>query len=328
MINTRGIRAALNTRERVTRRELTSAYRVVERGIWADIQELAGKIAARRNAGLDVPISWLYEQERLPRLLQDVRGKLHGATPGMEATITKAVDGAQDLAVLDARRLARDNRFHNRIRHNTLGEAIHQAARGGTRHWLNGLPDQVAEKVGDAFIRNVATGQGPRALARDLQKAVGLGRHRAQTVARTELHRTYRETSRAEWMTMKDVVAGWTWLSSLDPRTCLVCVAMHGSEHPVEQPMETHPSCRCVMAPIPRDASLRDPATPGQQLFDGWPQERKLQLVGPTRLQLIERDGLRLTDLVEGTRHPAYGAGRRVAPLHRVTATRPVRRAA
>jgi hypothetical protein len=50
-----------------------------------------------------------------------------------------------------------------------------------------------------------------------------------------------------------DEPAQWWWQSSLDKKTCAFCIAMHGTAHPLGEPMVSHPNCRCV----PTDAPLR-----------------------------------------------------------------------
>ena len=48
-----------------------------------------------------------------------------------------------------------------------------------------------------------------------------------------------------------DVLAGWYWHTELGPRTCVACVAMHGTRYPVSAPGPYgHPQCRCARVPI------------------------------------------------------------------------------
>jgi len=80
------------------------------------------------------------------------------------------------------------------------------------------------------------------------------------------------------------------------------------------------------MVPIPRDVQAREPLTPGADEFRGWPEERQLQVVGPTRLRLIRDGSVTLTDFVQRTNHPVYGGGIRTASIPTAIATAQARR--
>ena len=47
---------------------------------------------------------------------------------------------------------------------------------------------------------------------------------------------------------MAEIVKGWRWVA--EPDACEFCQERDGSEHALEEDMETHPNCRCTQEPI------------------------------------------------------------------------------
>lgn len=94
-----------------------------------------------------------------------------------------------------------------------------------------------------AFAYHLAVGTSPESLAREIRNTFNISRHRSQTIARTELLRAYRETTRRVYEQNADIIKGYIWVARLTTRTCAVCWAMHGSFHLVSEPFGTHPAC-------------------------------------------------------------------------------------
>lgn len=107
----------------------------------------------------------------------------------------------------------------------------------------------VADQVTTRFAASLAAGFNPRVTARILRDAFGLGLARALTISRTETMRAYREATHRNYQRNADVIGNWIWSASLSTRTCAACWAMHGSIHPLSEPMGSHPNCRCTMIP-------------------------------------------------------------------------------
>lgn len=175
------------------------------------------------------------------------------------------------------------------------------------------------------LIDGLAYGRNPRAIARRMLQTVDMPRWRALTVARTETLRAYREVHRQTTMVNRDIIAGTTWLAALDDRTCPVCWAMHGTEHPPEYTMATHPACRCTLVPRTKTwAELGIPGvedTPslitsdGPSLFARQPAALQRSVLGPGRFEAY-RDGLiGLPEMVGFRDDPSWGPTSYVRPL-------------
>lgn len=170
-----------------------------------------------------------------------------------------------------------------------------------------------------SLIRGVAVGDNPNVVARDMLRRVegdfNGGLTRAITIARTEMLDAYRTTSRYAHTANADVLAGWTWHSTLDSRTCQSCWAMHGTVHPVEQegPWD-HQQGRCARLPKLKPWSelgidVDEPAdrTPDAQArFDALPEERQLAILGPARLALLQSGRIQWADLATRRDTPGW----------------------
>jgi hypothetical protein len=112
---------------------------------------------------------------------------------------------------------------------------------------VHNLGDVVAQQMVDALVLGIATGKNPRVIAR---QAMGAGLNYSLTTARTAQLWAYREATRANYMANRDIVSGWKWSASLSSRTCASCLAMHGTVHPVDEPLNDHHNGRCSAIPI------------------------------------------------------------------------------
>jgi SPP1 gp7 family putative phage head morphogenesis protein len=120
---------------------------------------------------------------------------------------------------------------------------------------FNGFGEEAANGAAKALIRGVSMGSNPRAIARDVEDALGVSRARALTVCRTESLRAYRSANQLVFQQNSSVVKQWRWTSARNVNTCPACLAMDGSLHDLDEDMGSHPNCRCTMSPVTADLS-------------------------------------------------------------------------
>lgn len=146
------------------------------------------------------------------------------------------------------------------------------------------------------LIRGVAAGSNPRVTARRIVRRVegrfNGGLTRALVISRVETLDAHRAGAAVGQAQHLDVLAGWTWLSALDIRTCPSCWAQHGSEHPASEPGPIdHHQGRCARMPrtktwaelgidIPEPPSLLPNA---QERFDALSVQAQRDILGPAR---------------------------------------------
>lgn len=198
---------------------------------------------------------------------------------------------------------------------------------------LPGLADEAITGMQRELVRGLASGAHSRTIGRRIAQTTGMPAARAATIARTEIHRSYRESGRLA-MQANPMVDQWRWVAALGARTCAACWAMHGTLHSVGEPMGTHPNCRCSQVPVVGAANLRalgiDPPPPGPtgtELFAQQPQSVQLQILGPDRFREFRRGRLTLADTVQTRTSREWGTTRTVASTRRATENAAWRRA-
>lgn len=130
---------------------------------------------------------------------------------------------------------------------------------------------------------------------------------RAVTVARTETLRAYREGNRASYQA-SGVVAGWRWLATLTTRSCAFCWSMHGSVHPLNAPMATHPRCRCTSVPVLKAAFGGDePTQTGPDVFAELDAAQQRAVLGGAKYRAYSAGAITLEDLAGTKRTREWG---------------------
>lgn len=181
------------------------------------------------------------------------------------------------------------------------------------------------EVLGDALVRGVALGLNPRATARDIQNGVrflstmrggfNIPLHRAMIIARTELPDAHRAAAGLGRQEHADVLKGWRWSAQLDTRTCPSCWAQHGTLHPLEEAgPHDHQQGRCTAIPVTKtwaELGLDIPEPPSlmrnsREVFDRLPRDAKARILGPTRLEALDKGAIRWEDLSIKRRTPAW----------------------
>lgn len=184
---------------------------------------------------------------------------------------------------------------------------------------VNRLGPAVAERMSDALVDGIVLGMNPRQVAKLVQKELGVGLTWAMTTARTAQLYAYREASRANYVANSHIVEGWTWFAALDSRTCLSCVNMHGSFHPVTETLNDHHNGRCVALPEIKQAKafgLPQPEIePGEQWFRRQTEATQRQMMGPGMFDAWKAKQFAFGDLSQPYNDPVYGEMLREASL-------------
>lgn len=185
------------------------------------------------------------------------------------------------------------------------------------------IPQTVTDAMKLSLVQGISLGEGPRTVARRLEKVAFLGQSRAETIARTEMIRAAREAQR-QLYTQNTAVQGYRRQATQDSRVCLACLALSGTLHKTDEIMPSHPNCRCVMIPetlswaeITGDSSIPDTrpavATP-DRILSGLSEADKLAIMGPKRYEMY-LNGKPLADFVQVRQNEDWGPTTRVVPL-------------
>lgn len=183
---------------------------------------------------------------------------------------------------------------------------------------LRPLPREATAAMKSLLIRGIAVGDNPVEVARLIIGRVGDafngGMARAVNVARTEMLDAHRAAARAQDLANRDLVAGWQWVASLTPRTCESCWAMHGTEHPVDEPGPIdHQQGRCARVPLTkswRDLGIDMPEPPSPvpdalSTFRAMSRDDQVAVLGQAKLDLLDSGRITWSDLA--TRRSTVG---------------------
>lgn len=195
----------------------------------------------RRRAAQEAQVSIGTEIERLNRATEAQTVAMQQNAVGNAHLGVQEMVAAQDVQIAGALRRPNFRATESLIGYasdgSPLADVLADASRGQAR------------AMTDVLARNVALGVNPRVTARQLRDMFGTVLRRAQTIARTETVRAFREASHLSMEANDDVIDGWIWISALSTRTCVACFVMHGTWHPTKERLQDHPAGICVASP-------------------------------------------------------------------------------
>jgi SPP1 gp7 family putative phage head morphogenesis protein len=313
-------KAAQLAADRRLANDLIREYRQVWGRIQADVDKLASEIAAARAAGTTVNEAWLLEQGRLQAVERQVQTQIALLAQVADRRITDAQTDALTTGRTDAAALLRTTLdrsappgFEPVLPVRQVELLVGRTQTGAPLGELLGrLGPDAAARARRALIQGVALGHSPRRTATVMREALGGNMARALTIARTETLGVYRAATLETYRANGDVVKGWVWLATLGPRTCAVCVAMHGSFHTLDESLDSHPACRCTMMPATdRRVGLQS----GPEWFAEQPAAFQRVVLGPGKLAAYRAGRVTLPDLVEPVVSPVWGPGLRERTL-------------
>jgi hypothetical protein len=161
-----------------------------------------------------------------------------------------------------------------------------------------------------AIVESIALGKNPRTWAAEITKAFGIGLTDSLRMARTVQLWSYREATRANYVANSSLVRGWVWYAKLDGLTCLSCIAMHGTEHDLSEPLNDHHNGRCVAIPM----TILDRGNPvdqtGRDWFESQPEAQQKAMMGPGRFEAWKAGSFDFASLTKTHDDDVYGTMR------------------
>lgn len=311
--------AALLRRDEAAIRRLVSAYGKAQRRLQGLIEALAEDIAARGMTN--------GKAVRLARYKQFIE-QLTQELAGLQALTSNEIDAAVDYGLTvgerDAiRTLAAATRGDptviagfNRLPKDAIQTLLGFLDPQGTLYARIGkLAGTSAEYVTDTITEGIALGYNPIKTARLIGDAYGRGLTDAMRLLRTVQLWTYREASRAAYIANADVLRdGWKWWANLDSLTCMSCVAMHGTIHPLSEPLRDHHNGRCAMIPLVKgfpDAFQGD----GEAWFQALPDAEQRRMMGAKKWDAWKSGAFEFGRLSSENMNDVYGLMRVETPL-------------
>lgn len=321
---------ALVAREETAAREIRGYYREAERRIRKRLSALIEELEQfeREHPGEPPPTYWLFERDRLRTLQAEIERELRRFATRATTRIEREQRRLVTQAEADARALTRLGMGKppvglkvtwTRLPTDAIEQMVGTLQDGSPlRDLLDALGPAASESIRRELVVGLALGHNPLDVARRCRDALNGNRVRAETIARTEMLRAYREATRESYLANKDKVKGWIWYAALDLRTCVACWAMHGTKHTLEEHLDDHPRGRCTMVPDTKSwAELgfqgmperREPES-GESLFAKLPWERQQAVLGPAAYRAYKAGAVKLSDFVGQKSDPRWGTMR------------------
>lgn len=182
------------------------------------------------------------------------------------------------------------------------------------------------ERTYNIFENGMANGWSPKYTAARLREvANNIPYSAAESLTRTLQLNAYRQASLETEKINGEFIQRKLWIATIDDRTCLTCLAKHGTEIPLGETVDGHYNCRCTEFYVVPGGDEFPPmmqvgSTPGHRVFEkfqtgeewfaGLSPERQAQqasfLNSPAKLRAYQ-DGMPLSALIGQHTDPVFG---------------------
>lgn len=305
----------LEAAESAAMRELESRYRDVFNALQSDLQALQERIDGAIERGQPLNADWLRRERRVRIVLDQIEEEVGRIAEGLATSTAQVQSQAAILGSRSVLATLAAGGITDRVAlpNTALIDLVGRLQDGSPlRDLLDDLGPDASRRAEAALVETIGRGTGPRKAIPAIQDALGGNLARAETIARTEIVGSYRRASYRQAQAHADVLVGWTWVAAVSSRDapCAVCYAMHGTFHPMNEQMYSHPRCRCVQAFVPR-GSMADLGPDGEEMFDALPEEEQRSILGPAAHDAYRAGRITLADIPKRVDHPRWGPGLR-----------------
>jgi SPP1 gp7 family putative phage head morphogenesis protein len=166
---------------------------------------------------------------------------------------------------------------------------------------FNRMKPAVANRARVELIEGFALGESNEAIAKRIPDVTDLGRYRALTIARNETLMSYKNASTEFYA--EAGIKQYRFISSLDPRCCLVCWRLHGTKWKLKEKPHIHVGCRCVVLPVLKGEKIKT----GVELFSSLESGYQKQILGPKRFSLFGAAGNSIDSFVGVDKSKEFG---------------------
>ncbi len=167
-------------------------------------------------------------------------------------------------------------------------------------------PQTVLDVVRNQAVRGLVEGWNPLQTARLIrQMAQGVPAAQANTLMRTVQLQSYRDAAVMQRMANEDILEYQIRIAALDARTCMACVALHGTRLPINERINDHHNGRCTSISVVRGRP-RDVQT-GEEWFSSLPEERQRAQMGDSAFELWRGGRIDLRDFVQPYQDRVFG---------------------
>ncbi len=308
----RRTRRQIDALEGPVRQEMADLYARAVRNLATDLELVTMQIRNAQEAGIDVSPDWLRRQDRYTRLMWQAEREFARFTDDgvrlIEGGRVRAIRGgaAEAWELLDVAGIERG--FAANVPTYAIENAMSATYSDPVARSLARYGEDGSQTITDTLLDGMVRGRGPRAIIRDIQRALlsPANAARLESLVRTEAMRGFRAGLDETYQSMAHLISGYRWSAAKSVRTCLACIARDGKiqKDPWDQ---FHIRCRCLSSPVPIGTNL--PYQTGEEWFAGQSPERQQRMMPSRRAWDAYRDGsLDLQDFVGVHRNRTWGS--------------------
>lgn len=172
------------------------------------------------------------------------------------------------------------------------------------------------DAIRNAMIRGIVAGQNPVTTARQVRElAQSLPTYRANAILRTLQLTSYRDAAAMYQVANADILEPYQIrIATLDSRTCMACIALHGTHVPLGERIDDHWNGRCVGVPVVKGRTPPNIQT-GAAWFEGLSEARQREQMGAGAFEAWKAGAVTLPDFVHRHHDDVFGAMVREASL-------------
>lgn len=292
-------RRDLANREGAVFNALAQGFEEAYKGVQYRLDALLLAMKTARDGGEEVSVGWLMRYDRLRALetqaraamqfySQEARGRVLTAQRG------EVVRGEADAQGLTEGAVASVSGSWNRLPTGAIREMVGSTLEGSPfQELFAGWGEGAAKSVRTSLLTGLAAGENPTKVARRVRDGVGMALPKAQTIARTEMLRSYRGAAIESYRANSDVVRGWVWVASQSSRSCPVCISLSGTVHSLDEEFSTHINCRCSASPFVNGVNY---GKTGEQWFSEQDEEVQDSILGKAAAAAYRNGEVKLAD--------------------------------
>lgn len=232
---------------------------------------------------------------------------------GQEAVLVSGYETANDLTrklalgeITDKQMQSVMGRVWNRPSPATIDYARQILTSDDWRNKLSDFPNAMRVQAQSIALRGITEGWSPTRTAGEITKSMQtLPAHAANQMVRTLQMHSYRTGQMINMQENSDILESHIRIAALDDRTCMACIALHGTELKLSERVDDHHQGRCTSIPIVKGRS-RDIQT-GPEWFESLPEERQLKIAGPGKLEALKSGKIKWENMATSYSDPAYG---------------------
>ncbi|QPC81060.1 hypothetical protein G4Y79_15255 [Phototrophicus methaneseepsis] len=157
----------------------------------------------------------------------------------------------------------------------------------------------ILSRVEQIAVNGFAQGWGPIRVARELSNVVEtMPRYQANNLMRTLQLQSLRSGTAIHQAANADILEYQVRMATLDSRTCLTCVALHGTRLEIGERVLDHHQGRCFSVTQVRGMPRREIES-GQDWWDRQPETVRLQMAGAANFNALQAGAVTLNDFVQ-----------------------------